>query len=475
MSKYEGKGIQSLRKLVRERVPGVATYTQRMRLNECIEMLEAQDRGETPIVPKRVKDLYKAISDGGNGSKPDEETREGGEPTPVGAEGDDDEVSDEELAELIRQAKAQLGEDGDTEAQTSGSETSESEDSKEGDGETEVEAKAQEQEQPKQEEPVQQDVKQNVDMFYEMLKQMRSDIDSNTEAIAEHKTNHPSGGGGASEVKIKVADLPEVKLKSTHKEFPFLLQLVAAKVNVYLVGPAGSGKTQAAADVARTLFPNEKGKFDTISLCRQTSKGDLLGYKDAHGNYHESNLVRIFRNGGVFLFDEVDQATDSIMKLCNMAIGNKAISTPAGTFKAHPQFYVIAAANTFGTGADRMYCGANQLDASTLNRFYFLEWGYDEKLENAMCGVKGPDKETKCELKKVPTIAQWLQVVRVSRANIVKGRMRMVVSPRSALNGVHAIQAGANLQQLLDGFIYQGATEDKKLQIYNPATAGNPF
>jgi len=51
----------------------------------------------------------------------------------------------------------------------------------------------------------------------------------------------------------------------------------------------------------------------------------------------------------------------------------------------------------------------------------------------------------------------------------------MVVSPRSALNGVHAIQAGANLQQLLDGFIYQGATEDKKLQIYNPATAGNPF
>jgi hypothetical protein len=42
---------------------------------------------------------------------------------------------------------------------------------------------------------------------------------------------------------------------------------------------------------------------------------------------------------------------------------------------------VCAAANTYGTGADALYVGRNQLDAATLDRFYVVEMDYDRKLE----------------------------------------------------------------------------------------------
>ena len=45
---------------------------------------------------------------------------------------------------------------------------------------------------------------------------------------------------------------------------------------------------------------------------------------------------------------------------------------------------VIATANTWGNGADRQYCGSNQLDAATLDRFAGgrLEADYDPDYES---------------------------------------------------------------------------------------------
>ena len=85
-----------------------------------------------------------------------------------------------------------------------------------------------------------------------------------------------------------------------------------------------------------------------------------------------------------------------------------------------------------------------------------------------MIGVAQPDSQ-KCPLKNIPSPAQWLHVVRVARANIQKNRMRMVVSPRTSLMGVHAISAGSSLENMLEGFIYQGAAEDKKKVVFDPA------
>ena len=447
------------------------TYLQRARKEECVEMLEQADRGEKVIVPPRLIEEYRKIREQPPKPAVTEEVAEdeGGELDGEALlaeilagkiseneeyqdakdEPDEEEVDAEaELADIFGAAKP--------EAVEAGEYTPAPEDVEDDDipyipvdaTEAEDDAPAPSEEELAKAKHGQQTLNDIFTTILNSIQQVsdrvetleaKPDVDTDEleakfEKVMEKMKG--TGGGGVQPLVIEQPDIPPVTIKTPHAKFPDLLKLVNAQVNCYLVGPAGSGKTQAAAQVARSLFPGEKGKFGAISLCRQTSKGDLLGYKDVHGVYQESELVRVFTNGGVFLFDEVDQATDSIMKLCNMAIGNGAIATQDGLKQRHPKFYCMAAANTYGTGADRMYCGANQLDASTLNRFCFIEWPYDHELENQMIGVAQPDPQ-KCPLKSIPSPAQWLHVVRVARANIQKNRMRMVVSPRTSLMGVH--------------------------------------
>ena len=47
----------------------------------------------------------------------------------------------------------------------------------------------------------------------------------------------------------------------------------------------------------------------------------------------------------------------------------------------HPDFKVVCAGNTFGSGSTLQYTGRNKLDAATLDRFMIIEWDYDKELE----------------------------------------------------------------------------------------------
>ena len=52
--------------------------------------------------------------------------------------------------------------------------------------------------------------------------------------------------------------------------------------------------------------------------------------------------------------------------------------------EANPNFRVIAAGNTVGTGADIEYTGRFQLDASSLDRFALIEVDYSPAIESAV-------------------------------------------------------------------------------------------
>ncbi len=93
--------------------------------------------------------------------------------------------------------------------------------------------------------------------------------------------------------------------------------------------------------------------------------------------------------------------------------------------KRHDDFRLIIAANTYGNGADRLYVGANQLDASTLDRFVFLDFKYDEKLEAKIAGN-----------------LQWVRRVQSLRRAAGLEKARMVISPRASIHGSKLLAAG---------------------------------
>jgi len=98
-----------------------------------------------------------------------------------------------------------------------------------------------------------------------------------------------------------------------HKQFPTLLKLCQLRnadgfqYPVWLPGPAGSGKTTAARNVAKAL---ELPFLFTGAVDQPYS---LLGFRDAGGNYARTSFREAFENGGVFLWDEVDASNPNAL------------------------------------------------------------------------------------------------------------------------------------------------------------------
>jgi hypothetical protein len=223
-------------------------------------------------------------------------------------------------------------------------------------------------------------------------------IDAETQRIVDRTTADLLAHGVVTqqlEVKLPTDDVRAVEGKA-HAALPRCIRLAAARRNILLVGPAGSGKTHLASQVAQALgLP-----FAHIACSAGMSEGQLTGRLLPIGDggrfeYVRSEFVRCYEEGGVFLFDEIDAADANTLLVLNAALANGRMAlanrpdNPVAV--KHPDFVCVAAANTFGTGADRQYVGRNQLDESTLDRFRIgqVEVDYDPDVEAALCPADG--------------------------------------------------------------------------------------
>lgn len=163
-----------------------------------------------------------------------------------------------------------------------------------------------------------------------------------------------------------------------HKDFDRILSMMMDNESVYLCGPAGTGKSYLAQQLADAL---ELEYYYTNSV---TDDVQIKGFVDANGHYHGTQFYDAFTKGGVFLLDELDASIPETLVLLNNALANGYFSFPNGKAKAHKDFHCIAAGNTFGTGADATYTGRYQLDGSSMDRFALVMVDYDERIENAM-------------------------------------------------------------------------------------------
>ena len=109
---------------------------------------------------------------------------------------------------------------------------------------------------------------------------------------------------------------------------------------------------------------------------------------DAYGKYHETPFYKAFKNGGVFFLDELDASAPEVLVCMNMAISDRRYAFPNETLEAHPDFRIIAAGNTLGTGtnSNAIYTGRMQLDAASLDRFAVVKVDYDPRIDEYCAG-----------------------------------------------------------------------------------------
>jgi hypothetical protein len=276
------------------------------------------------------------------------------------------------------------------------------------------------------------------------------------EIAAEEAAKLPS-----AKVEIQVADLPKVQMARQHAQFPLLLLAAANDVPVMLVGPAGSGKTSAAVAASHALGV----KFGCLSVNPQTSKSDLFGYKDAGGTYHSSLFADCYGSGGVFLLDEIDAGNPGVLTGMNATAAGNVMPTQGGMIARHEQFRLVAAANTFGQGADRQYVGRNQLDAATLDRFFVLEWNIDPGLEAACVGLNRPSETLDIGRGGIMSTEAWFERVAAVRAAIAAEKVRAVVSPRATILGDRLARAGMGRHWLEEGLLWKGMDTDSRKRV----------
>ena len=164
----------------------------------------------------------------------------------------------------------------------------------------------------------------------------------------------------------------------THEAFEKVLNLVNLDIPVFLSGAAGTGKNVICKQVAEGLG------LDFYFTNAVTQEYQLKGFIDANGTFHETQFYKAFVNGGLFFLDEMDGSIPETLIILNAAIANRYFDFPTGKVEAHPDFRVIAAGNTVGTGADIEYTGRYQLDASSLDRFALIEINYSPAIEEAV-------------------------------------------------------------------------------------------
>ena len=172
-----------------------------------------------------------------------------------------------------------------------------------------------------------------------------------------------------------------------HYKYEEVKTLIDNNINVLLQGPAGSGKSTLLAQVIKDLGYD----MFSITMTRQTTQSNLLGFISVTGNYIPSQLRKAVEFGGVFILEELD-ATDPNVVLCLNTLENGYLAFPDGLVDVHENFRLCATANP--SNEHHAYTGRSTLDASTLDRFDIVDIPRDEALELSIVGEEVVDKVT---------------------------------------------------------------------------------
>ncbi len=267
----------------------------------------------------------------------------------------------------------------------------------------------------------------------------------------EGKVNSASGRVETLEVTVSSSEgFTTSSISNPHPKLKDVLAIVNTVVFgkrsiPYMHGPAGSGKTTLAMQVAQALGIT----FHTVSLNRQSTPTVVMGFVDAHGVYQGTPYAEAWINGGVILIDEFDNASGNLLTTFNTGWANGVMTFPNGQYRQHKDCIIVAAGNTCGRGADRQYNERQQLDAATLDRLDYIEVPYDEQLELALATKISPSHGER-----------WCKYVQSVRAKVTANSIRITVSPRASYRGAALLQNGMEWDKVIETTIRKGLDVD---------------
>lgn len=267
-----------------------------------------------------------------------------------------------------------------------------------------------------------------------------------TDKMAEFEANN---GARVVKVELKSGDSVREIEGIAHPSFERLLKSAASRQadgfhpNIWIAGPAGSGKTFGARQVAEAMGL----QFEYNGALSMPH--ELLGFRDAGGAYHDTAFRRAYTGKSVYLFDEVDGSDNTALLALNAALANGRASFPDGQHERHKDSVIIATANTWGLGATADYVGRAKIDAAFLSRFPVrIFWDYDAEMEKQICGN-----------------AKWAERVQGARAKARAAGIKVLIDPRASIAGAALIETGFTEKEAAEMTYLANLTPEQKQMV----------
>lgn len=276
-----------------------------------------------------------------------------------------------------------------------------------------------------------------------------SDNESESEPNGDNESESETPSESESESENNTPK-PNAKLTDTEKQVLVMItrpQADGRPNNVYLHGPAGTGKSYMVKRIADAI---DAGYWETGIV---NMKEELLGFENARGTYTEPECVKILKNGKdgknitIMLFDEFDGMPNSVTLTWNNIFASRRFTTPQGTFNVHPSVRFIATGNTTMDGADEFY-DRETVDKSVKTRWIFKAIDYDKKVEKKLADAD---------------VVEFLQGLRKAKNNC---GLDLFVTYRefTALQWAKSVITDGimTIADALDSCVFKGLTEDDK-------------
>lgn len=269
---------------------------------------------------------------------------------------------------------------------------------------------------------------------------------------AELQAAKQQGTGTTISVTVNGQTTTTTTEETLDPQFEFILNLVTSGENVYLYGPAGSGKNTICAQVAKAL--NLEFYYQNTLV----TKFDISGYKNAQGEFEETAAYKAMKNGGLLMLDELDNSQAEAIIALNSALANGYYTFGNGEqVKLHKNFRCMAAGNTNGQGATEEYCGRFAMDESSRDRFAFIHIDYNSDIEKSLS--KGHTD-----------ILEFIHDLR----NACKSLQIKLIAGYRAI-GKLAKFYETDTEAVLNAFIFRGMQKDDIRQITAALTTHNKY
>jgi MoxR-like ATPase len=253
--------------------------------------------------------------------------------------------------------------------------------------------------------------------------------------------------------RIEVPDHAPREIEGkVHPVMKKVLAMISHKAHVYLAGPAGTGKSMIAEQVAELLDL----EFSSISCHPQMTGAALFGYPTPTGGYVPTEFRKRFEHGGVFCIDEMDNGNSAIISSLNQALSNRVCAFPDGMVKRNDEFIVVGTGNTFGTGPNALHMTRQALDTASRTRFFGIEVPEDAEIERAVIDAQGLEEGVATD---------WHNVIHDLRRAVNTLEMRVSVSMRHAMIGAKALAAGLTRDEALEGTVFFGVPVEQVAKI----------